>query len=455
MSKVFIAWSGNFDVACKLKKYIDARQGYEAVVGGNLHELNTIFVGGTIIEQMKQCDQGIVLVQKNVEHGGLSPNIMFEWGYLLAKLNVNKMHHYFIDRPEIPSDLHGVWAFDISTENRTADEVAEILGEEFFKSQRNTLNANKMKIIMDREETRRIIKLHCTDPICSNFEMAQYILCYIFCANIYTDTRDESYKDMERFYSMMGENALQSAELLLAVKCAIISTSFFRKIKYIGDEQFIDKEDFYSFSESYYELLEQVENLEKSEVKDVLLISIGDYITYLYLLMINGDEIDNDKKLKYCKILYKYSEDTAKLCDEFESSAPKLNAQFCRLIRAYMYRDMFCALDCIERIESVEGGARSESKEDRLVRIKDCLYKSLEERKKLFNEYSMGNVNAQFYNNIEMEYYLALAEYRLYVDDEIQSERFKEKLIRYVKNADRVAAEKRVFTEKIRGYISK
>lgn len=455
MSKVFIAWSGNFEVACKLKEYIDAKHGYEAVVGGNLHTLNSVFVGGTIIDQMKQCDQAILLVQKNERHGGLSPNVMFEWGYLLAKLNANKMHHYFIDKPDIPSDLHGVWAFDVSTEQKSPEELAEILGKKFFESQRNTMNANKMKTIMAREDMRRLIQYHFTDTICSNFEMAQYVLCYIFSANIYSDTRDEAIKDMNKFYSQMGEIAMESAELRLAVSCAIVSIGFFKTIQYIDDEQYIGKNDFEDFLESYYRLFEQVETLEKSEVKDFLIITIGDFITYLYLLMINGNEIDDEKKVEFCKRLYNYSAEMAKLCDEFESASPKLNTQLCCLIRAYMYRGMFCALDCMERIETGEGGERSESAEERLIKIKDCLRKSLNERKKLYNEYNKNNVNAQFYGNIEMEYYLALAEYRLYEDDEFQRERYKQNLMRYLNNADKAAAERRVFTEKIRGYLNK
>lgn len=454
MSKVFIAWSGNFDIAAKLKDYIDDYPGYEAIVGGNLHTLNTFFVGGTIIEQMKQCDQAILLIQKNEAHGGLSANVMFEWGYLLAKLNANKIHNYFINKPEIPSDLHGVWAHDISTDGLSVDEIVQILGTKFFGSQRNSLNKNKMRIIMDRDETRNIINKHSENPVCSNYEMAQYMLCYIFSANIYADTRDEALKDVEQFYSRMGENALQSDELRLSVKCAIISIAFFKKIKYVGDEQFIDKDDFYPIRESYEELQDQISDMEESEVKKMLLVSVGDFIAYLYLLMINGNEIDNNKKLSYCKRLYDLSEKTAESCNELENSAPKLNAQLCRLIRAYMYRDMFCALDCVDKIKG-SGEVRNEEEQERLVKIKENLFKSLEERKKLYNEYSVGNVNAMFFNTIEMEYYLALAEYRLYEDDYRLREKYKEKLERYVKNTDKIAAQKRVFSEKIRGYISK
>ena len=139
MSKVFIAWSGNLETAKKLGEYISKRAGYEAIVGGNLHDLKSNYVGGTIIEQMKKCDQGILLIQKN-DASALSANLMFEWGYLLAKLNANKIHNYLINlEPNdsaLPSDLHGVWSYSLKTENLTEEEIVENLGNKFFNSQK-------------------------------------------------------------------------------------------------------------------------------------------------------------------------------------------------------------------------------------------------------------------------------------------------------------------------------
>lgn len=455
MSKVFIAWSGNFEIAQKLRDKVNMRPGYEAIVGGNANGIKNIYVGGTIIEQMKGCDQAILLIQKNEAHGGLSPNVMFEWGYLLAKLNPNKMHHYLIDDPQIPSDLSGVWAYGLSSEGKTADGIAEELAEQFFSSQRNSLTKNKMKVIIDRDETRNVITKHCENPVSSNYEMAQYVFCYIFSAVIYADTRDEALRDMEKFYSSLDEHALQSEELLLAVRCAIITMGFLKKVNYAGDEQSVPKDVFYSVRESYEELSDQVEDLAESEVKTALQVAISDFIAFAYLLVINGGELDDDKKRTYCNRLYEYSAYTVEACNRLESCSPKLNVQLMRLVRAYMYRDMFCALDCLERIESEEGAERTAPQEERLKLIKENLFNSLEERKKLYNEYSVSNVNAQFMSNIEMEYYLALAEYRLYEDDYRQRERIKEKLLRYIRNADRQAEQRRVFTEKIRGYAEK
>lgn len=454
MSKVFIAWSGNFDLAKKLKMLIDSRSGYEAIIGGNAGGASSIYVGNTIIEQMKGCDQAILLIRERGEKG-LSNNIMFEWGYLLAKLNPNKTHIYLIDNPNIPSDLSGVWAHNVVSEGRPTNEIAEELADLFFSSQHNIITKNKMRVIIDRDETRNIIIKHSENPVYSNYEMAQYIICYIFCANIYADTREEALKDINRFYESLNEHALQSRELSLALKCAKISISFFLKIKYSGDEQSISHEDFFDTIESFEELAEEIKPLEDSEVKAMLGVAIGDFLTYLYLLVINSNELTPNTKQYYCNLLYEYSEKTKDECDKFESMSPKLNAQLMRLVRSYMYRDMYCALEGLEQVESMEGVERTVSKEKRLELIKNSLYLSLEERKKLYSEYSVANVNMLFMANIEMEYYLALAEYSLYETDVRQKERMREKLLRYIRNADKMAEQKRVFTEKIRGYVKK
>ena len=464
MSKVFIAWSGNNETAKKMKSLIDERIGYEAIVGGNLYDHDSIYVGGTIIEQMKKCDQAILLIQKNSRINAISPNLMFEWGYLLAKLNIKKIHNYFIDispnDPALPSDLHGVWAYEISTKENSDDEVANKLVDKFFDSQKNTLTENKMSLIINRDETRKKILSHLIDPICSNYEMAQYIICYIYCSNIYVHTRHEALSDMQNFLDKLGEAEFQSTELVLATRLAVTSIKFFLDIKYVTDEQYIDHDKFYLHREKYEDLLDRIEALPESELKNLLLAFAYDFISYLYLLIINSDEIDDSvmpdtKKAEYCYKLIDISEKTAKLCDIIDGQAQNVNRQLCALLRGYMYRDCFCALQCLEKIESEGTVPRSEDKESRHEKIVKYLELSFNERKKLYDEYSLKNINAMFINNIEMEYFLGLAELQLYELDESKRKNYKEKIVRYLERADRNIAEKKVFAEKIRSYVVK
>lgn len=456
MSKVFIAWSGNLELAKKLRGKIGEMPGYQALVGGNLHELNSNFVGGTIIEQMKQCDQAILLIQKNKQTNALSANTMFEWGYLLAKLKADRVHNYFIDlQPNdaaVPSDLHGLWSHTVTTEGKTEEQIADELCGQFFASQRE-LRSNKMSLIMNRAETLENVRKHNADPVCSNYEMAQYLIALMYSANIYLDTRDETLACLQDFQRNLSENARQSKELVLSLKIALNSLLLFKRVQFSKDEQYILLSDFYELRDEYEDILEYLQELKESELKNLLIAFGYDFLSYLYLLIINGNELEPDEKAEYCVKLYEHSQKTVDYCASLDKYALTENKQLCELLRSYMYRNMYCALQCLEELE--EGGLpRTESKEERLEKIRYCLKNSLEQRKQLYFGYNGGTTSTTFLNNLEMEYYLALAEYRLYDTDPVTRSEAKRKLRRYVEKAERIAADKRVFTEKIKKYIA-
>lgn len=457
MSRVFIAWSGNFEIAKLLSKKIAAKAGYEAIVGGNLHGLDSIYVGGTIIEQMKKCDQAILLIQKN-SLGTLSSNLMFEWGYVLAKLNANKIHNYLINLnandSAMPSDLHGVWSHSISTDGKSDEEVANELSELFFNSQKNSVNKNKMSIIIDREETRKLIREHNSDPVCSNYEMAQYVLCYIYCANIYLDTRDASLTDLQNFLRDLSANAQQSPELGQSLRCAITAIKCMKNIRYYKDEQYMLTDSFYDLRDDLYDIEMRAKQLAESEVKDWILALVYDFIAYMYLLIINGKELDPEKRAEYCVRMCDYSRKCAQICDKLIEYTPD-NLQFCQLLKSYMFRNDFCGLSELEKMEASGEVERSEPTETRTEKIIDCLKKSLKEREALYFTYKDRAVSPVFMNNIEMEYFLALAEYRMYDTDEISRSENKRRLERYIVRAERIIDDRRVFTEKIKAYIKK
>lgn len=456
MSKVFIAWSGNLETAKKLGEYISKRAGYEAIVGGNLHDLKSNYVGGTIIEQMKKCDQGILLIQKN-DASALSANLMFEWGYLLAKLNANKIHNYLINlEPNdsaLPSDLHGVWSYSLKTENLTEEEIVENLGNKFFNSQKNTVNTNKMTLIHSRDETRRFVREHNGDPTCSNYEMAQYVLCYIYCAYIYEDSREEILEDLQKFLKELSPNAKQSAELFASLKCAVNSVKLYKKVRFTGDEQYIMLDDFYEIRDEYEDILNLLYDMDEGEVKVMLKALIYGFIVYLYLLVLNGKELESDKRAEYCKRLLGFAKQTEKYINEFCDAAPEQNKQFCELLRSYIYRNMFCALTMLENLESKGDVPRTQASDERKEIILENLKNSLEQRRRLYSFYKDGTASITFINNIEMEYFLALAEFRLYDADAVSREESRKRLSRYVQKVERYAAEKRIFTEKIKRYI--
>ena len=121
MENVFIAWSKSRSladsIACKLKE-----SGINPIVGGGLPQ--DMFVGNQIVSQMDSCNFAMILIQKKGEIGGVAEfndNVMFEWGYLLAKLGNRKIFVFLIDTSEreLPSDLVGSWVMPVSKQGRS------------------------------------------------------------------------------------------------------------------------------------------------------------------------------------------------------------------------------------------------------------------------------------------------------------------------------------------------
>ena len=90
--KVFIAWSGTRSVAEKVKEILDNEHDYICYIGGN-SDNNSQYssVGDTIIQQIKSCNQAIVIFQ-NKQDGNVSNNVFFELGYVLARYGTRKTH---------------------------------------------------------------------------------------------------------------------------------------------------------------------------------------------------------------------------------------------------------------------------------------------------------------------------------------------------------------------------
>ena len=460
MSKIFVAWSGDTAVAKKLAAYIKrTNSAYDCIVGGNLQQLESIFVGGTIIDQMRQCDQAILLIQKHKNTGRISANLMFEWGYLLAKLKANKIHNFLIDMNvtdnEIPSDLRGIWANEVKTEGLSDDEIAKKIGDIFFAHQRFGLEKDKMTTILDRYEARSIIRGHNASPVCTNYELAQYVLCYTYTANLFRNIVDEALKDMRALQGGLSANARQCRELVCSVRYAVNTLETFKKIQYTGDEQFISRADFYPLREEFEEIIAQAEDLDDSEVKWLVLGLSYNLVSYLYLLYLNSPEIEREKVKTYCRRLINYSLDATGIFNDIEADETygEGDKMLCILIRAYLYRNAYCGEERLEKEESAPDAERTAPYEERRARIKDYLLKSFKERKTLYNAFSNTFENTILLKNIEMEYYLSMAECWLYEDDEREKSRMRDRLARYIERVARESESTKVFANKIRGYI--
>lgn len=453
MSNIFIGWSGNSDLALGLSEYITKENNnHRCIIGGNLQGNRGIFVGGTIIEQMRRCDQAILLLQKHHQTGKISENLMFEWGYLFGKLHAKRIHNYFIDITEndLPTDLKGAWANQINTEGKTTEQIIEEIGKNFFDNQGSQIEENMMSTIINRNDTRAKIIMHNTDPTYLDVEMAQYVLCYIYTANIYGDAQDIVYRDVDNFNeSLVSTNK----ELRLASHMALQTLNMYRRIRPGKNCEIIDRYDFNEFFDGYERILEEAKNFKEGELKIMFHAFAKNFMNYLYLLVIGGDELDSFEKWEYCHEMYNLSIEAIEHCHQLEQCDQARNKEIGVLLRSYMYRNMFVGLSTIEELEESGEVERSEDKEERRAKIIDCLNKSFAERKILYNSYDRSNVPAVFRENIEMEYYLAMAECMIYETDQKIVSDYKRKLQHYLMKTEKVVNSKMVFANRIRSYI--
>ena len=112
MHNIFIGWGGNQPLAYEIRNILQSGE-LNIVIGGG--SPTDIFVGAQVIDQINQCDKAILLVEDY--NGHISPNLLFEWGYILANRSISKhnVQIFMIDKSprELPSDLLGVWATEV------------------------------------------------------------------------------------------------------------------------------------------------------------------------------------------------------------------------------------------------------------------------------------------------------------------------------------------------------
>jgi len=109
--------------------------GFIGIVGGGTP--TDTYIVTQIFSQINQCTRTIILVQNTHQElpGVFNNNLMFEWGYLTAKLGPRKLHIFLIGEStkSLPSDLSGVWASEIKNVDKTLDQIAQEVTVMFLK----------------------------------------------------------------------------------------------------------------------------------------------------------------------------------------------------------------------------------------------------------------------------------------------------------------------------------
>ena len=196
---IFIIWSGSNDVAIQIKKILETKN-YKCTIGGNAdNDSKFSSVGDTVIQQIKNCNQAIVIFQ-NRRDGMVSNNLFFELGYALATYGQTKVHCVRRESEQVvlPSDFDNSFVEPISSATEE-DFVNGIIGY-FFDRQKMSINVNKMILINNRYKMHYYIQSHFSEQgsKCSDYELAQYVLFYLQAGHMFGDER-KILKEMQQF----------------------------------------------------------------------------------------------------------------------------------------------------------------------------------------------------------------------------------------------------------------
>lgn len=420
--KVFIAWSGSNTIAIMVKKILENRFNYVCAIGGNADN-NSQFssIGDTVIQQIKSCNQAIVVFQ-NRHDGAVSNNLFFELGYVLSMYGTKKIH--CVKRADesvvLPSDFDNSFVEPISgVEND--EEFAEKIVDYFMSRQKMSINENKMFLINNRYLIHDKIKAHYSTmgSKCSDYELAQYILFYMQAAHMFGDI---SKVQKEIFELKQLHNFEFSDELSLSVN---ICLSFFDLVSNVKNDSvtsdvYIDQNVFWKFKNDYKHYSEQITDDDTGIFDEWANVFIHDHLAYGHVLFASNPEISDDLRRSLHKMSNEYATECLTCIGILEQRAPcKENNDetgLISLIKSYAYCNIYLSKHFLKEVDE-----------------NDYLIKTLKERESLKNNYIIGSIDTQLYNNFCMQYYLALISYLTYNKvDEFELLMYKNEISEYL-----------------------
>ncbi len=420
--RVFIAWSGSNEIALKVKALLE-KYNYGCFIGGNADNTSKFSsVGDTVIQQIKNCNQAIVIFQ-NRRDGAVSNNLFFELGYVMAMYGMKKVH--CIKRKEevvvLPSDFDNSFVESIE-DNGDDDSFVDGIVKYFIFRQKMSINENKMFLINNRYLIHDKIVSHYSESgsKCSDYELAQYILFYMQAAHMFGDEK-KTLKEILRFKQQ--HNYEFSSELSLAVNMCVSFFELVTSIKLNENENnvYVDQSVFWKFKNAYCGYESDVVDDDIGIFDEWAKVFIFQHLTFAFMLFANNNSLKSDMRSS----LYEKSKDYAFKAVEhiktLEKRAPCIENNdeigLLSLLKAYVYRNVFIAKDYLKDEDAAE-----------------WLKLTLKERLALKNNFDGGIIDTQLYNNFCMEYYLSVVNYLSNIQDvdEFEIEMYRNEMREYI-----------------------
>ncbi len=425
--KVFIAWSGSNEMAMRVKRILEEEYNYICYIGGNADNNSSYAsIGDTVIQQIKTCNQGIVIFQ-NKANGSISNNLFFELGYIFAKYGAKKTHcvRRASESVVLPSDFDNAFVEPIGDSDD--EKFARGIVKYFLARQKMSIDINKMMIINNRYRVHDMIQTHYSEngSRCSDYELAQYMLFYQQASQMFGDEK-EVYREIVDF--KRRNNFDFSSELATSVSICLSFFELLMSIKHGVNGPYVDSHDYKVYADSCEDVMGEIKEDDDGTFDEWANVFVSQQLTYATLLFAghpeHNDEMrellyekcisDCEKALHYIKILEKSTP-----CIENNDAIGLVS-----LFKAYLYRNIYVSHKNLGNDE-----------------YNDWLKKSMKERKSLLRNFSQGSIDSKLFANFEMEYYLALAEYLLF-SEKGSVDRFEQKMCmseinRYLKQVEK------------------
>lgn len=408
--RIFIAWSGTSDIAFKVKQVLENRCNYKCFIGGNgTNDSNYASVGDTVLQQIKSCNQAIVIFQTRKD-GFISNNLFFELGYALSSYGQTKVHCVKLanEKLSLPSDFDNSFVEPIDDSN--PEVLVNGIVDYFLARQKLSVNTNKMYLINNRYLIKEFIKRHFSEQgsKCSDYELAQYLLFYAQAASMFNDVNAVR-NELQLFKHAYQYNF--SAELSISVDLCLTYFELYSGIEInSNNSMFIDKATYRKVKEKFESIELDIVDDDTGIFDEWARVFACDYMVFATDLYLGNPELSEERKIRVANKTIALADECISRIETLQSVAPIMENNdhigILSLLKSYIYEHKFIAYDYLGSDEAVE-----------------WLKKTKREKSALRKHFDYGMIDSHLSENLDMEYNLTLIKYlacsdRLHLDEE-------------------------------------
>lgn len=409
--KVFIGWTQDQSLANCVKRELSECE-YEGICGGKdggnriSHSIND-----TVAAQMDECCSAIMLLSlresEELDENGnkvkvktLSPNMLYELGYLSGSLHPHRVLSVYLDGAEakMPTDIVGGWHQKAFTAGKTNEEMAKEIVEIFLKDQCGLLTDNKMKMMTDLSALRNDIRAHIKKPRYYNDELAYLVLLLSQASYMHAEMDND-----EKLLGELLSADIEDERCLLAIHSTGIYFEACRSLEKTDSGMKLRDRKYRELLRKIKTYVKQAETLKDDEFRAMFLMVGYDYLSFINMMYYG----EKPEEIEFREEVALKSLAEAEKFIAFD----KKNREIAQLYKSYTLRNLALFYRAIGRMEDAQ------------KRFEE----SIENRRELYDFFKMHpQLSKTVAEQIKMEYYLSLKDNLLDVAPDVREDRIWE-----------------------------